>query len=67
MSDDRLEFFVRLETEVWEAMVAGDAETDRRLLSDDFLVVYPRGFEGHDAPVVSPASPARSSVAAWRM
>ena len=49
MSDDRLEFFVRLETEVWEAMFAGDPEADRRLLSDDFLGVYPRGFEGHDA------------------
>ena len=49
MNDDRLETFVRLETEVWEAMLAGDPEADRRLLSDDFLGVYPRGFEGHDA------------------
>jgi hypothetical protein len=48
MSDDRLDFFVRLESEVWEAMLAGDAEADRRLLSDDFFGVYPRGFEGHD-------------------
>lgn len=46
MSDHPLDFFVRLETEVWETLVAGDPEVGRRLLSSDFLGVYPQGFEG---------------------
>ena len=46
MTDDRVEHFVGLETGVWEALVAGDAAADRRLLSADFLGVYPQGFEG---------------------
>ncbi len=36
--------FIRLETEVWYALVGGDAQADARLLSDDFLGVYPSGF-----------------------
>jgi hypothetical protein len=36
--------FIRLETEVWRALVGGDATADARLLSDDFLGVYPTGF-----------------------
>jgi hypothetical protein len=36
--------FVELETQVWEALRRGDAEADTRLLSDDFLGVYPTGF-----------------------
>lgn len=35
---------VALETAVWEALRAGDAGADMRLLSDDFLGVYPSGF-----------------------
>jgi hypothetical protein len=35
---------VRLETEVWRALAAGDADADERLLSEDFLGVYPTGF-----------------------
>ena len=35
-----------LETEVWNALVAGDTEADARLLSDDFLGVYSSGFAG---------------------
>jgi len=35
---------VRLETEVWQALVDGDAEADARLLADDFVGVYPTGF-----------------------
>lgn len=35
---------VRLETEVWQALVDGDPRTDERLLADDFLGVYPTGF-----------------------
>ncbi|WP_323784001.1 nuclear transport factor 2 family protein [Leisingera sp.] len=33
-----------LETKVWEALVSGDPEADGRLLSEDFLGVYPSGF-----------------------
>ena len=39
---------VRLETEVWQALVAGDAEADARLLADDFVGVYPTGVAGRD-------------------
>ena len=39
-----IEEVVRLETEVWQALVAGDAEADARLLSDDFVGIYPTGF-----------------------
>ncbi len=46
MGDARLDFFVRLETGVWDALIAGDPEADRDLLSADFLGVYPQGFEG---------------------
>ena len=36
--------FVRLETEVWQALSRGDAAADSRILADDFLGVYPSGF-----------------------
>ena len=36
--------FVALETQVWQALVDGDAGADERLLSVDFLGVYPSGF-----------------------
>ncbi len=39
-----LEDLVRLESQVWQALVDGDADADRRMLSDDFLGVYPTGF-----------------------
>lgn len=39
---------VALETEVWQALVDGDADADARLLSDDFVGVYPTGFSGRD-------------------
>ena len=29
---------------MWQALVDGDAQADARLLSDDFLGVYPTGF-----------------------
>ncbi|WP_264213181.1 nuclear transport factor 2 family protein [Leisingera thetidis] len=35
-----------LETKVWEALAAGDPEADGRMLSEDFLGVYPSGFSG---------------------
>jgi hypothetical protein len=39
-----LETFIELETKVWDALRRGDAEEDARLLSEDFLGVYPSGF-----------------------
>ena len=39
-----LDTFVALETEVWQALVDGDAQADERLLSADFVGVYPTGF-----------------------
>ena len=44
MTDLTVDFFVRLESEVWEALVRGDPEADSQLLSADFLGVYPSGF-----------------------
>ncbi|MGZ4791427.1 MAG: DUF4440 domain-containing protein [Ilumatobacteraceae bacterium] len=39
-----LNAFVKLETNVWDALRRGDAEEDARLLAEDFLGVYPSGF-----------------------
>ena len=44
MSQLLLEDLIRLETAVWQALADGDAAADGRLLSDDFLGVYPTGF-----------------------
>jgi len=41
-----LDEIVALETAVWVALRDGDAGADERLLSDDFLGVYPTGFAG---------------------
>ncbi|MFT3852863.1 MAG: nuclear transport factor 2 family protein [Ilumatobacteraceae bacterium] len=38
-----LDGLVRLEAAVWQALVDGDAAADARLLSDDFVGVYPTG------------------------
>ncbi len=43
-----LEHFVDLERRVWDALVAGDADADQALLSDDFVGIYPTGFAGRD-------------------
>ena len=51
MREHDIEQFVRLETEVWEALARGDGEADGRLLSDDFLGVYTVGFADRDAHV----------------
>lgn len=70
MNDDRLDLFVRLETLVWEALVAGDPEADRRMLSDDFLGVYPDGFEtraGHVAQLAGGPVMASWSIADARL
>jgi hypothetical protein len=44
VSVPEIEEFIRFETEVWRALADGDADADARLLSDDFLGVYPSGF-----------------------
>lgn len=44
MSELQIDDFLRLETQVWRALADGDAEADGRMLSDDFLGVYPTGF-----------------------
>ena len=38
--------FLALETQVWQALVLGDARADAALLTRDFLGVYPSGFAG---------------------
>lgn len=37
-----------LEKQVWAALVSGNAQADRALLSPDFLGVYPSGFANRD-------------------
>jgi hypothetical protein len=44
MHDRRTKFFVDLESAVWDALVTGDADADRALLSEDFVGVFPTGF-----------------------
>ena len=46
-----IEDFIRLETQVWQALADGDADADGRMLSDDFLGVYPTGFADRTAHV----------------
>jgi len=39
-----IEFFVQLETKVWDALARGDADADRELLTTDFVGLYTTGF-----------------------
>ena len=39
-----VDFFVALESRVWDALTRGDAAADRSLLPGDFFGVYPTGF-----------------------
>ncbi len=49
MDDPELtDFALGLETQVWRALLAGDPDADRALLSDDFLGVYPTGFSDRE-------------------
>ena len=43
-----LDAVLALEKQVWAALVEGNAEADRALLSADFLGVYPTGFANRD-------------------
>jgi hypothetical protein len=44
VNDPSVDFFVGLESQVWDALARGDATADHVLLSDDFIGVYPTGF-----------------------
>ncbi|WP_243073809.1 nuclear transport factor 2 family protein [Microbacterium sp. SS28] len=44
MHDRGTTFFIDLESAVWDALVRGDADADRALLSEDFIGVFPTGF-----------------------
>jgi len=44
MTEPSIEFFLALESQVWEALTGGDASADRELLGDDFVGIYPSGF-----------------------
>lgn len=48
MNTPDVQFFTDLETKVWEALVSGDPDADRAMLSEDFLGVYPSGFSDRD-------------------
>ena len=41
-----VDFFVDLERQVWNALVAGDADADAAVLAHNFVGVYPTGFAG---------------------
>ncbi len=47
-SPPTLDQILSLEKQVWTALVEGNAEADRALLSPDFLGVYPTGFANRD-------------------
>lgn len=42
--DTDIDFFLQLESQVWDALLTGDSDADERLLADDFLGVYGTGF-----------------------
>ncbi|OZC84794.1 DUF4440 domain-containing protein [Rhodococcus sp. 06-412-2C] len=44
MHDLEVQFFIDLESRVWDALANGDADADLELLSADFVGVYPTGF-----------------------
>ncbi len=44
MDEPGIDFFISLETQVWEALTNGDADADRALLTSDFLGIYTTGF-----------------------
>ena len=46
-----LDELLALEQQVWQALVDGDGAADGRMLSDDFLGVYPTGFADRAAHV----------------
>jgi hypothetical protein len=56
MDEHPVEYFVNLESQVWDALAGGDADADRNLLTGDFVGVYPTGFadrSSHTAQLTS--------------
>ncbi|MEM7055957.1 MAG: nuclear transport factor 2 family protein [Pseudomonadota bacterium] len=51
MTDALVTELLAMEEKVWAALEAGDADADRRLISADFLGVYPSGFAARDCHV----------------
>lgn len=39
-----IQFFINLESRVWDALANGDSDADLELLSAEFVGVYPSGF-----------------------
>ena len=65
MASSILDELLEMETRVWQALRAGDAEADAALLSEGFLGVYPSGFsdrDGHSGQLAD-----GPSVAAYRI
>lgn len=65
-----LDFFLELETRVWQALVDADAAADKALLAADFLGAYSTGFcdrAGHVAQLSGAPSVARFSLSAARL
>lgn len=56
MNPTEVEFFLNLESKVWEALVSGDASADEGLLTHDCLGVYSSGFAGRQEHVGQLAS-----------
>jgi hypothetical protein len=46
--EELTDFALGLESGVWQALMDGDPDVDRALLSEDFLGVYPTGFANRD-------------------
>lgn len=70
MHDPRVQFFINLESRVWGALIDGDADADRELLSDDFVGLYPTGFANradHTGQLVDGPSIASYSITAARL
>jgi len=66
----RLEDFVAYELRVWCALVDGDQDLDRSMLSEDFLGVYPTGFASrsqHVEQLADGPTVARFSVSQARL
>lgn len=51
MEKIELNFFLELETRVWEALTTGDMTLDASLLAEDFLGVYGSGMSGREGHI----------------
>ncbi|MEY2425941.1 MAG: hypothetical protein QOI61_1513 [Actinomycetota bacterium] len=70
MAQPSLEFIVQRESQVWDALVHGDAAADEAMLAPDFLGVYATGFADratHAAQLVNGPTMASYEISAARM